>query len=300
MKIYKYFPPPSPKYPHFISSLQIRFTQPVDLNDPYECNPHIDNYCDINFIASYFRSLAQPEIDKIHTYSSNSKERKEKLKMLNKKVEKGIRKYRNNPKKIKELAEKSLKDVLNNNIGILSLSERRDSTAMWAHYTHKHKGLTVSFDSENDFFKQKESDKSDIGILKKVFYENSRISLDLQGLISHKEKISKDIYYIKSKDWSYEEEWRILRDLACADKRIDGQPCPICLFNVPPSAILEVCLGMNMQKNDGTDILHSIQSNASLSHVKIFRAALNDKHFTMDWIPLHGESKSLPLWLRTH
>ena len=277
MKIYKYFPPISPSYPHFLSSLQIRFTQPIALNDPYECMPYIINCGDPTFITNKMNNLAH--IAKKYVGSQiggNSKGQaidNEKTKMTSS--------FINNPKQLEQIYLNAYLKRLNINVGVLSLSEAGASPVMWAHYSKDHKGFVVCFNSENDFFKQQIGDTKDIGYLKSVEYDNTRITIDFQKSI-----IPIELWFRKSTDWSYEKELRIIRSLSNANKAVNSKPYPIHLFDVPASAIMEVCLGMDMDKRDEQQILLSVKSNKALSHVKIFKAALNDKSFNMDWKPM--------------
>ena len=49
---------------------------------------------------------------------------------------------------------------LNLNIGILCLSEVRDSILMWGHYTDSHQGFVIGFDSDQPFFSNRRSDNA--------------------------------------------------------------------------------------------------------------------------------------------
>lgn len=76
---------------------------------------------------------------------------------------------------------------------IACFTEVNDSILMWAHYANNMKGMCLRFDTEKDpiLFKN----------LHKVIY--SKFRGDNFGF---------NFYFIKSLDWSYEQEWRIVVD----------------------------------------------------------------------------------------
>jgi hypothetical protein len=62
----------------------------------------------------------------------------------------------------------SIDKVLNQSVGILCLSEMRDSLLMWGHYADNHRGLVIGFDSDHPFFNKKRNENDDFGYLRKV------------------------------------------------------------------------------------------------------------------------------------
>ena len=102
---------------------------------------------------------------------------------------------------------------LRTKMGIACLSEAYDSLLMWAHYANNHCGMCVEYELL-EFNRQ-------LGFSPvPVVYSNERVSIhtietlerDIQGLFV--ESLTS-----KSPEWSYEKEWRIIRDDgACGDK----------------------------------------------------------------------------------
>ena len=148
MEILKYLPPDRKD---FFSTFRLRFTQPLDMNDPYECLPAILNpdydllfenvidQMDINLLR-----MIHPDIDQA------------KLSLKDDYMRTG---------KIEQLDIDVYKRELNKRIGILCLSRKHDSILMWSHYTENHKGFVLGFDSNHDFFKKQGTDEGDIGEL---------------------------------------------------------------------------------------------------------------------------------------
>lgn len=121
-------------------------------------------------------------------------------------------------KKQSRQSVKRLREILatiKETIGIACFSETDDSLLMWSHYANNHTGICVEYDMNEIIYKLKYAPVP-------VLYSDDRIvfkSLDTDSLYSDALR-----YFIrgtttKSRDWSYEKEWRIVRDyFACGDK----------------------------------------------------------------------------------
>lgn len=102
---------------------------------------------------------------------------------------------------------------LRTRMGITCLSETDDSLLMWAHYANNHSGICVEyelleFNSQLHF--------SPVPIVytdeRVCIHTLETLAMDIQGLFI--ESLTS-----KSPEWSYEREWRIIRDDgACGDK----------------------------------------------------------------------------------
>ncbi len=85
-------------------------------------------------------------------------------------------------------------------IGVSSFSERYDSPLMWAHYSDSHKGYCVEYDF---------SGSTALSCLFPVVYQDDVFEC---SCVFDKKKKSQAILsaLVKSKDWSYEREWRMV------------------------------------------------------------------------------------------
>lgn len=93
---------------------------------------------------------------------------------------------------------------LRNRLGILCLSERPDNHLMWVHYARKHTGFVLGFDASADFFHE------DSRILRKVIYQDGPSVLPEPDLTA---------CFHKSKEWTYEQEWRCVREFESSEPR---------------------------------------------------------------------------------
>jgi Protein of unknown function (DUF2971) len=144
---------------------------------------------------------------------------------------------------------------------------------MWSHYASGHTGFLLGFDSENEFFKHRQGEPDDIGKLRIVTYNSKRVS---------DKDPEPDFFFTKNDEWTYEQEWRILRFLKDADQTPAES---IHLFAIPPSAMREVIFGYFAPPDLIADLVLAKQTNPDLSHVRFYRAKLSPNRFQMDIVP---------------
>jgi len=128
-------------------------------------------------------------------------------------------------------------------IGVLSLAERSDNLLMWAHYGDEHRGFVLELDADHPFFDRRESSADRYRHLCKVAYPDDRplVAMDeynaIDGLLS------------KSREWSYEQEWRMFLPLDSSDRQVELEGTTIHLFAIPPECILSVIVGYEVISN---------------------------------------------------
>lgn len=251
MSYYKYIP--LDRLSYFEDEL-LRFTQPKDLNDPFECLPKTPNPTEKELnelIEGICNSMNLPSSFKDETLRSYD------LNWLS--------------NLYKQQTEKVSKDL-----GIFSLTQNWKNALMWSHYGDSHRGVCIGFDKEHNFFKDYVSEnKAYLKFTKKVEYSLLRTEIALE---LGKKPLTYDAYLTKSLDWKYEEEIRVISSLDLCDKIIKKEPYSIHLFKVPHLAISEIILGANI-------ILESeeiIKKFASINKIKIFKARISDEKFDMD------------------
>lgn len=205
--IYKFLPRSRISY---LDDQLLRFSQPRALNDPFESA----NYDFRELNETFVSSLPQSIGDDFRA-----------------------------PKRLKELTN-DLIDKFGSKFGVLSLSERWNSSLMWAHYTDRHRGCCIGFNRDHPFFADDTLQKSN---LRPVMYGVSRIDFakELNGQ-------GPGIPFYKSTDWAYEEESRIVfywertGPIEFIDiKKKDPAGVPIRLIAVPHEAICELIVGMD-------------------------------------------------------
>lgn len=142
----------------------------------------------------------------------------------------------------------------NDDTAIFCMSQVWDSILMWAHYADSHKGFVVGFDMSHPFF--------DFGKpfgTRRVKYCKSRPK-------SSEIDILDEMYY-KLDVWSYEQEWRLCKDVYKADETINNN---IYLFRLPKESIKSVYFGICMPENEKMD-MYQKASRAGIQCYQVMR-----------------------------
>lgn len=163
--IYKYVAPRT----EFLQTELYRFTQPNELNDPFEARPIvlINKYsredCEVaraKAAADGGPNLSQEELEGIYMSPATSYR-------FNEKHFPGLwpahlPELRDEPfHSIEELdrfrADKTTSEFIdkaNRTVGIFCLTRDPHSLLMWAHYADEHRGMLLAFDQDHAFFKR--------------------------------------------------------------------------------------------------------------------------------------------------
>lgn len=174
----------------------------------------------------------------------------------------------NDPGNAKKLLEK-----LGRNLLCFSLSERMDSSPMWAHYADNNTGFVVAFDTENSWFRQRENGEKTR--LQKVAYFDGKLDELLENprvaLVS------------KTTDWAYEREWRLYIKNGEADLTIGNADEPIHLLKFPPEAVDRIILGPKASPEIADRIRVAVANR--YPHAPVMRAVPNRESHTYDEVP---------------
>ncbi len=149
---------------------------------------------------------------------------------------------------------------------ILCLSELKDSTSMWAHYSTKHRGAVIELACKDEL------DSAWLAARPVAYMDTppTLATLDAwvravtgQGSLSY-DDLFEEYEYAKSTAWAYEKEWRVV---TFARPGEDG------LYmdrSIHPQEINAVYLGHQMSDSDAAEILQLL--DGEFAHVKAFRA----------------------------
>jgi hypothetical protein len=167
--------------------------------------------------------------------------------------------------------------ILNNTFGILSFTEDPLNIIMWAHYGEYNKGFVIGFDTDNDFFCEKEHFEMNYRNLRKVNYKSER------PLIRDPYNVDElnETFFYKSIHWGYEKEWRVLRRLDDADEIIENDNHKLHLFGFQPKIIKEIYFGLRSDLENRKKIIEIIHSNSDYQDVKFFQIELDDIEFKL-------------------
>lgn len=159
----------------------LRFSQPWILNDPLECRPEFEFDEDFEVDTKY-QINGEP-------FPS-----------------------------FREIIEFDVVGSNHNSFGILSLSKHVPDYKMWNMYSNNHKGISIVF--KEDFYKRlKHNNKLckdyKFFIFDKVSY-NNKCTVKYHSLLNedrseyNQKEVLKNLFFNKTFDWEYENEWRAL------------------------------------------------------------------------------------------
>lgn len=258
MLLYKYFPPSRDS---ILAELLIRFTQPTEFNDPFDCLPSVVSSPEA--IQEVIRRTAA-ELD------ITPQQRQE-----------IIRNYTPNHARLQDTVIASMKKYLSSSttgVGVLSLCANGMSVVMSSHYACRHTGFLLAFDSHDSFFAHHAHEPPEVGELRPVNYTIHRPKF---AVPYRSETI--DILFTKNDEWSYERESRILRLLRDAAKTT-GDQCH--LFKIPPSAIRQVIFAIDCQPHTIRALREAASSADELAHVAFFQGRLSQDQFKFEHDPV--------------
>jgi hypothetical protein len=237
---------------NLIKAGELFFTSPNNLNDPF------DSRISFNFISLsdfevkiYMTTLYQRliSIGKNPTVTANN-----------------LNQLFINRTELQKLNDDINFDVTNKKIGVFSSSKDWDNLLLWSHYGDHHKGIVVGLNEEKII-----SDNKFL-ICGDVHYPQDNNPPILLPSMSTEQLMHTRFFY-KAKDWSYENEFRLVYDLQpdFFDRKIF---CPLSIeeitfgFRVNVSEYQEL---IGLCKSKGMKVYHTIKNPTkfSISRVEI-------------------------------
>jgi len=247
-----------------LKSGNIRVQNPYAWNDPFEMSVFDTDYIDLTVKQSFLDMLITHKKAKLGILTRNDIEHYSE---------------KNNYSKAQKC------NIIVNNITALSLSETKYDLLMWAHYANNHEGCVIEIDSDNPFFENQK-------FLFKVKYDSSRYSKPIKEDCVFLDRVTKELqngipnttinefrdYSVKSLDWHYEKEWRLI-----CNKNICYERDNICLLKIPFNVITNIYCGCRIKKNNANQIFAILKMHEDLHHIGIFKTALNQSAFSLDF-----------------
>jgi hypothetical protein len=162
---------------------------------------------------------------------------------------------------------------IDQHFGILSLSMTADNLWLWAHYANEHRGLAVEIDPDGSEFNSHASPDPNFECAKRVKYsaQRPRIPETDQILFEH--------FFVKSPEWSYEQEYRIVRRFESARETINVQPFPVHLYELPAIAIRKVIFGARVTQEQRRALIDETDADPAFAHVGFAEAVLDPGQF---------------------
>lgn len=265
--LYKYF---SPGRINVLENLKIRFTQPCQLNDPFESAPLVKTNAyevwEEEMLRDSDQLVPENEEDRIL------------IEALKEELREGAR-QRTTPHAVgRELA-----DRINRSQGVLSLSRTNDSLLMWAHYGDSHRGFVLGLDDTHPWFYE----QNGFGQITKphnVIYTSRRPTI-----IGDSQDFYERLLCYKSLEWAYEQEVRIFRTFGSTPERFDRNNLDdIHLFDIPKECIKEIFLGANACNGLADKVFDCAFRNQL--DVKIYVAYVDEERYALNFRPIEDHT----------
>ena len=137
----------------------------------------------------------------------------------------------------------------------------------------EHTGFVLGFDATDPQFGGKNSEADDLRDLRPVLYTDKRPKGPLNELDGTK------IFWIKSKKWEYEREWRIVRPLAEATITLEATPYNVHLFAYPAESLREVTFGARILDSTKQALMKVVRADPATSHIRFKQARIDENDF---------------------
>lgn len=164
-----------------IEKNRLFFNKPTNFNDPFDCNYIIDTGCTPREKTDYItqqmtgQGFLTKEIDDVVNLTINDHDSWKTM------VNKGANKYLGN-------------------IGVCCFSKTNENPLLWAHYSAKHTGVCLVFDTEKDK-----------NLFDNFFSVKYRSNYPIINFIRNRDRFN-ELVLTKSIDWIYEQEIRAMKD----------------------------------------------------------------------------------------
>ena len=154
-----------------------------------------------------------------------------------------------------------------NNFGILSLTGNAKNILMWSHYADSHRGVCLIFDTSDD--------TNIFGQAIKVQYQHEYPVINIMDLNNHNNTIN--MISVKSIDWGYEKEWRIIRGISVGG---DGY------FDIEPKSLTGIILGSHITEKDEKRVMG--WTSKYPTSLNVFTSKIDSRQYKVNIVPNEG------------
>lgn len=273
MELYKYMPVKIfEKY--IINGPTIRFTPHSEFNDPFEFYAAISGYKDENIRTTETEHEVRKVIEeKVRCAPRHERGRVRKILEKNMGV---ITKYI--MKDTLDIVQCSIfYEKLYQKMGVFCASEKKDHILMWSHYAEYHKGIVISFNSDDSFFKKI---PGPLGEFRKVSYRKKRLILPAEEMLNPEQ------WYTKSDMWEYEHEYRLVSPLIPEANYDWVTTEKIGTCRIPKSVIKSVTFGCKCSNEQINDWRNQLSAKGGFEHLKFYKAEMDKLEYKLNIVPL--------------
>lgn len=299
MSLYKYTTSEVAEF--ILKTKKVRITQPIAFNDPYDTYPKLNNLFPDEVLKDFYSKILADEnivnqvLDEAVTkeYSKLSPWLKSFFstfpirKWFN---HEAIKRYGSIQNAFMEKMDfNSLKQIIVNHflslissyIGILCFSKINNNLLMWSHYSDSHRGIVLEFDESHPFFRQ--IDNPSITSIIEIDYTDKRPEIvfdKFELTLEESLEYAKKIFFTKAVQWSYEEEFRLVKPIIGKEKlgNLDRNGFDIFVMDFPEECLTGMIFGSKMKK-EKCDQFISIKKDSEFENISFRQAFLDpDKY----------------------
>ena len=154
-----------------------------------------------------------------------------------------------------DLNSRGIVTELNETVGVLCLTRNRSSLLMWSHYGDSYSGAVVAFDETHDFL---------TGQIE-MNYRERRPKIHIARYADSDEPVPIAELCVKSKEWEYENEVRVVRSLADCKWVDTAHGFPVYVMDLPAECIESVVLGERMPVSHQREIWELVKDMEGVS-----------------------------------
>lgn len=169
---------------------------------------------------------------------------------------------------IEQTVSAGMVDRVRKEMGVLSLTKKRDPILMWSHYADKHRGICLQFDT---------SVSEATSVLRGAMPVRYRKRIPVLRYFRLSTKLDVDMAYDtaarKSEVWKYENEWRIIK--------VDAPRTKVAF---PPRALSGVILGKEISQ-ENKDLVRGWVARQG-HPVTVHQADLHPRKYSLTFTPL--------------
>jgi hypothetical protein len=239
---------------------EIYFASPAQFNDPFDCAIHL-RYDLLS--PEQKRKIYARVISEKHPHFNSAKVEQEVEYMMSE----GLL----NKEGVFYNYEKISQEMINETVGVLSLTNTKDHVLLWSHYSYNHEGYCIGYykDKLLDYLIKQHTSFKDVPFDFDVSYAEKYpeiIPLDYKNSAEY----IKTALHTKSIVWSYEQEYRIVF-LGSSRKKII----------LPKDVIAEIILGCRMPDKDRYEVGTFVMKE--YPHVSLLQAEKDKESFQLNF-----------------
>ncbi|MFT5759918.1 MAG: hypothetical protein ACI9LM_004702 [Alteromonadaceae bacterium] len=178
-------------------------------------------------------------------------------------------------------------------VGVLCFASEENNLLMWAHYANNHAGICIELDRTAEFFNGKYKNATElfgktmddhyqnIGELRKVEYKLERPSYIEPSELEY----DTEAWFVKSPEWAYEQEERLLLPIDLATKVPDSN---IPFYPLEQNIIKSIILGCQMPADKKIEVY----GKCSNLGIKVREAFIHSHQFKLDIVDYDEKNQS--------